>query len=130
MRSKVKIVLVIIAALLVAGFAAYSYIMKGGARNVQDEKPLYTLVPEKVIGEFATNEAAASKKYIDKPVVLTGVVTTAVRGEVVIGSKVICTMKDSVAVQPGATITLKGRVVGFDSLMEELKLDQCTITNQ
>lgn len=131
MRRKVKIVLAVIAALLVAGFAAYKYAVTGGARDVASETTAFSVTANEITGEFASDEAGATKKYLDKPIALNGVVSGTAAGEIVIGEKVICMLKDSTATATtGNAITIKGRVVGYDSLMEELKLDQCVITNQ
>lgn len=131
MRKKFKIILVVAAALLLAVFAAYKYIMTGGARDVSSEAAAFSVTAKEVSSAFASDEAGASKKYLDKPIEIRGNVSRTATGVVVVDEKAVCILKDStITATTGKAITLKGRVVGYDSLMEELKLDQCTITNQ
>lgn len=128
LRARLLIIICIVAVLL---FGAYTYIMKGGARDVASEEAAFSVTAREICSEFASDEAGATKKYLDKPIELKGTVSTLAPGTVVLDEKAVCVLKDStVTATTGKAITLKGRVVGYDSLMEELKIDQCTITNQ
>lgn len=130
MGKKLKITLGILVIIVIAAFAGYKYVMTGGARHVEDEDAAYTLTAEQLAKEFSENEPAASAKYLNKAVTLTGKITLAEGNTATLGSNIICTLQDSTAQAPasGAETAIKGRVVGYDDLMQEVRLDECSIT--
>ena len=66
----------------------------------------------------------------DKVVVITGAISGTDEKGVILSSSIFCQLKDATKITDlkiEQTITLKGRVIGYDDLLEELKLDQCII---
>lgn len=128
MSKKWKIILFSALAIGLIGFVAYNYIMFGGARNLSTEKTDFTVSSAAIMDEFRGDIESANKKYLEKAVAITGTVSNANRTEVVIDNTIICNLKnEDSSVKKGQTVTVKGRLVGFDDLMGELKLDQCFI---
>lgn len=128
MSKKWKIILFSALAIGLIGFVAYNYIMFGGARNLSTEKTDFTVSSAAIMDEFRGDIESANKKYLEKAVAITGTVSNANRTEVVIDNTIICNLKNEDSlVKKGQTVTVKGRLVGFDDLMGELKLDQCFI---
>lgn len=128
MSKKWKIILFSAMAIGLIGFVAYNYIMFGGARNLSTEKTDFTVSSAAIMDEFRGDIESANKKYLEKAVAITGTVSNANRTEVVIDNTIICNLKNEDSlVKKGQTVTVKGRLVGFDDLMGELKLDQCFI---
>lgn len=128
MSKKWKIILFSAMAIGLIGFVAYNYIMFGGARNLSTEKTDFTVSSAAIMDEFRGDIESANKKYLEKAVAITGTVSNANRTEVVIDNTIICSLKnEDSSVKKGQTVTVKGRLVGFDDLMGELKLDQCFI---
>lgn len=128
MNKKWKIILFSAMAIGLIGFVAYNYIMFGGARNLSTEKTDFTVSSAAIMDEFRGDIESANKKYLEKAVAITGTVSNANRTEVVIDNTIICSLKnEDSSVKKGQTVTVKGRLVGFDDLMGELKLDQCFI---
>ena len=104
----------------------YNYIMHEGARDLSQETADYTITAKEIVAEFTTNTALANKKYLEKAVVVEGIVTNKIENEIILDNGVVCIMKDkNNTIRINETITLKGRVVGYDDLMQEIKLDQC-----
>jgi hypothetical protein len=70
----------------------------------------------------------SNKKYLEKAIAITGLVTAVNDTVVTLDNTIICNLKspDS-SIKKDQAVTVKGRVVGFDDLMGELKLDQCFI---
>lgn len=129
MGKKFKILLGILVIILIAGFAGYKYIMTGGARNVAAEEAAYQLTAKELTDAFSTDEKAASGKYLNKAIAVSGDVTSAAGNSVTLNGTVICTLHDSLQTATEGTSTLiKGRVVGYDDLMQEVRLDECSIT--
>lgn len=121
-----KIIAVAIVVIGIAGLAGYSYVMHGGARNLSDEDAAYSVSSKSITTEFSSNVDMANKKYLEKAIVIKGTVTKITGKEITIDNSIICNLNDlDTTIQKDQTITLKGRVVGYDDLMGELKLDQC-----
>jgi CTP-dependent riboflavin kinase len=126
MSKKIKIILLSIVLAGIAGFAGFNYVMHGGARNLSNEDAAYTVSSKSITDEFSTNVDMANKKYLEKAIIIHGKVTKITGKEITIDNSIICNLKDvDATIQKDQTITLKGRVVGYDDLMGELKLDQC-----
>ena len=129
MSRKIKIIISIIAVISV-GVIGYNYVLYGGERNLTTETTDFTITSTKIASEFSENIQKSNKKYLEKAVAISGTITNVNGLEVIVDNSIICYLKnpDSSA-KKGEIITIKGRVVGYDDLMEELKLDQCFIIN-
>ncbi len=125
--EKTKIIILItILATGVLGSTGYYYIMHGGERNLSTEDTAFCVTSNSIMKEFDSNIETANSKYLEKAIVIKGIVTKVNGNQVIIDNVVICHLKElDVTIQKGQKITLKGRVVGFDDLMGELNLDQC-----
>jgi hypothetical protein len=64
---------------------------------------------------------------LNKTVQISGKVTNVVDNVITLDEKVSCQLQVSKKVGVGSQIIIKGRVTGYDDLLEELKLDQCLI---
>jgi hypothetical protein len=126
MNVKKKIIAIAIVVIGIASLAGYNYVMHGGARNLSTEDAAFTVSSKSITAEFSTNLDMANKKYLEKAIIIKGTVTKIAGKEITIDNSIICNLKDvDSTIQKDQTITLKGRVVGYDDLMGELKLDQC-----
>lgn len=122
-KNRVIISFVIISIL---GFLAYQYVMHGGARDLSTEKTDYIISSKAILNEFTTNQDLSNKKYLEKAVAVKGTITSVSSNEVILDNSIICSLKNpNSTLVKNQIITVKGRVVGFDDLMGELKLDQC-----
>ena len=126
MNKKFKIIIFSIVAIIVVTFAGYYYVMHGGARNLSNEETAFTISSKKITDQFAANVDASNKKYLDKAIAINGIVTNVNGKEVILDNSIICNLKEvDATIQKNQKVTLKGRVVGYDDLMGEIKLDQC-----
>ena len=69
-------------------------------------------------------------EWQDKVVIISGKITSLDDKGFILSSSIYCQLKESSKVStlsPEKEISLKGRVIGYDDLLEELKLDQCII---
>ena len=91
------------------------------------------LAATKIFSEFQTNENSANSKYLDKTIEVTGNLSNIdiATKSIVINDKLFATFKDGVPkkLQLGSKIKIKGRFIGYDALVEELKMDQCVLEN-
>ena len=120
MSKKVKIIGIMFAAALLVGFSVFNYVFHGGARDLATEELAFT-----------ANVQGATKKYSDKAIAVSGIVTAVTDSIVTIDNTIICNFKSpDTTIKNEQAITVKGRLVGFDDLMGELKLDQCSINKK
>lgn len=132
MNKKSKITLVLVVLVVIGYFTlplVKDYMVNNlGKRDLKSEAAAFTLKTKDIIAEFTANADAANKKYLEKPVAISGVVSSVKDKEVILDGTVNCgfTTADA-SITNGQKITIKGRVVGYDDLLGELKLDQCSI---
>lgn len=124
MRKWIIIFIVVIIAL-----GGYLYVYQDH-RDIEKENAVFTLTAEAITNEFEINPAEAETKYLNKTISITGIVTEVSTNQITINNKVFCqlaeTNNDFKAYE---TLTIKGRFIGYDTLLEEIKLDQCYIIN-
>ncbi len=126
MSKKIKILLALVI-IITLGFLAYNYVMTSGARDLETEKSEFVVEGSKIMEEFTTNSESATTKYLNKAVEISGKVTAIDKNVVTINETISCQLKKETAVTLNSNVVVKGRVTGFDDLLEELKLDQCLI---
>ncbi len=130
MKKSYKILIVVLIGICLVGFISYNYIMTGGARDLTTEKTDFVVNSKDIINEFTKNIDVANKKYLEKAVVIEGKVTKVIDKQVIIDDVVICELKNTdITIKENQNITIKGRIMGYDDLMGELKLDQCFTNN-
>ena len=128
MTKKLKIFLAAIIILSVFAFIAYKYIMTGGSRNLNSENVTFVVTSKKILGEFASNIELSNKKYLDKAVAISGVVTSVKNHEVIIDNVVICNFAAiDISIKVDQNVSVKGRIVGLDDLLGELQMDKCVL---
>ena len=107
---------------------AYFYIMYGGKRDLESEKPTFTITTIELSKEYSSNIDASNKKYLEKAVAISGKIVSVKDKEVILENAIVCNLKNAdTSLKENQQVTIKGRVVGYDDLMEEIKLDQCFI---
>lgn len=110
------------------GFTGYNYVMHGGARDLSSEETSFTVTSKDITKEFINNSDASNKKYLEKAVAITGVITGVTANEIIIDYTIICNLNTpNTSFKENQKVTVKGRVIGFDDLMGEIKLDQCSV---
>lgn len=127
--KKTRVILLSLLLISIIGYSTYYYIWNCGARDLSTEKTDFTLSSITILNEFTTNQDSSNKKYLEKAVAVSGTITTVSANEIIVDNSIICSLKnpDSSLIK-GEGVTVKGRVVGYDDLMGELKLDQCFVT--
>ncbi len=133
MNKKLKTFLIIMGILILGGVIAgpkiKDYLVNNlGKRDLQSEEAAFTLKTKDILAEFTANETAANKKYLEKPVVISGVITSVNDKEVIIDEVVVCGFTTADAtLKVGQSVNIKGRVIGYDDLMGGVNMDQCSI---
>ncbi|RVT72270.1 hypothetical protein EOD40_15845 [Flavobacterium sufflavum] len=125
-----KIILVVLFLLLLVG--GYFYVYKEH-RDIAKEEVSYDIAVPVLFSEYQSNESAANTKYLDKTIEVSGKVSSLnmETKSIVLDEKLFATFLDKIpsTIKPNSQIKIKGRLIGYDSLLEEIKMDQCIILN-
>ena len=123
MRNKFIFSLILVVGILFA----YHYIYPDH-RIISEEPVGYNLDAESFFNEFTEDSQQAELKYLDQTIIVSGVVTSINTKSVTINNKVYGQFVILTAdLKANDSIAIKGRCIGFDDLLEEIKLDQCSI---
>lgn len=129
--NKNKKVLFGIIIIILIGICMYLYTYQDH-RNIETESSSYVLTVGQLKQEFMTNDSLASRKYIDKTIEITGLVTEIdVKNKaIILEEKLFATFSDSLPkdITINKSLKCKGRFLGYDELLEEFKMDQSSIT--
>jgi hypothetical protein len=128
MKNKWTSRLIVLALLIMGGLFTMNYVLYGGARDIQAEESAFKLNSTTILKDYENDGEEANKKYLNKTVEISGKVTQVNKKAIIVDNTIICNMKpDSEKLIIETSTKVKGRVVGFDDLLGELKLDDCSI---
>lgn len=118
------------ALLAVVAIGVYQYTYQDH-RDIATEEAAYVLTVTDMHGQLVKDEAAANKNYLDQTIEVKGSITSldTQTGTLVLDGKLngsVLNLSESSA-KVGDEVTVKGRFLGYDDLLEELKFDQLTI---
>lgn len=124
MKKTVIAFLVLIVVMLVA----YKY-MYHDHRDIYNEKPLFSITVNELLKDFLADENKANKKYLDKSITIKGKITNIDLSNktLVLDEKVFVILTVSKNVSINNEVSIQGRLIGYDSLLEEIKIDQAQI---
>jgi len=124
MKKKIAFAFLVIIAAVVIG---YNYVYKD-ARNISEETPEFIISGDTLKEELINNQDLVVKKYLDKTIQVSGIISHIDKDLVILDGYIttqIASIKKPLNI--GEKVVIKGRFIGYDELLEELKLDQCTI---
>lgn len=124
-----KNIIILLAIGFIAGSLIAVYMWNKPHRTSEDEKPAFTLTADSILLEFTKNETAATQKFLDKTVAITGIVyemkqDKSGQTEVILQTAdpietvncVMATGTSTSEIQAGTEIELKGICSGYLSL--------------
>lgn len=112
-------------------YLAYNYIYQDH-RNIEAEQAAYSLSSEDINKEFSLNASEAQAKYLNKTIEISGTITEINTTDITLDDHIFCLFADSIvqnSIILNSKTTIKGRCIGYDDLLEQVKLDQCSILN-
>ncbi|MCF6130211.1 hypothetical protein L1S35_11035 [Flavobacterium sp. AS60] len=116
--------------LIVVIFGVYKYVYKSH-RDIASEDAAFSKTVTEVFHEFTANDSLANKTYLDKTISVKGKITNIDLANkiITVDEKLSARFTDKIpdTIKLQDSITLKGRLVGFDDLLEEIQMDQCAI---
>ncbi|MAX69833.1 MAG: hypothetical protein CMC76_01855 [Flavobacteriaceae bacterium] len=125
MLKKIIIIGVVVVVAIVIG---YNYIYQDH-RDIETETAEFILSSNEITNHFSSDPTTAEQKFLNKTIEVSGVVSDLGINEITIDDNIFCqfTELNQDAISPNSQVTVKGRVIGYDDLLEQVKLDQCTI---
>ncbi|HLT33336.1 MAG TPA: hypothetical protein VKZ98_06060 [Aquaticitalea sp.] len=118
---------IVVIGLVLIVVISYNYIYQEH-RNISSETPEFVVTADEIKKAFE-HSSESEKKYLNKTIAVTGQVSDANITEVTLESIVFCQLIDSLktTLKKNSNIKIKGRVIGYDDLLEQVKMDQCMI---
>lgn len=126
MKKKLLIFLIVFISVAVL---LYGYIYKSH-RDIANEKESFALSVSDLKADFSNNDSLANAKYLDMVIVIYGKISNIdlPSKSIVVDESLSATLKEqSSGLKVGDSIQLKGRFIGYDDLLEEFKMDECSI---
>jgi len=123
---------IVYAALALAGaalvFAVYEYNRPASDRTM--ESSAVALSAHELHSGFLSGDSLQCSEWLNQIVEVTGKVQSVEGATVLLVPGVVCTFEESPDGFPwlkGSEVTLKGRVLGFDDLFNEVRMDFCFV---
>ena len=126
MRMLRKIVLFgIIITILIVG---YNYVYQDH-RDIAKEEAEFVLNSKEIKNEFVSNVFTAEEKYLNRTIEVSGTISETNKADITIDDNVFCQFSNDInsSINLNSIVTIKGRVIGYDDLLEQVKLDQCIL---
>ncbi|MGV6845351.1 MAG: OB-fold protein [Lutibacter sp.] len=128
--KKSKKTFLFVFSLTLLSFMSYKYVYHEH-RNIATEQVKYTIHSENLLKDFKENSIDASKKYLNNVIAVTGKITDKEKGIVTLTNGICCLMAsaDVSNFSKNEMIKIKGRCIGYDDLLELVKIDQSVVLN-
>ena len=128
LSKKSKIIIGVIITIIISVGLIYQYTMRPPAQ-IEDRAVDFTGTSQELFMKIQENATA----WQDKVVIISGKITSLDEKGFTISSNTYCQVKNASSLSllsNDQVVYMKGRVIGYDDLLEELKLDQCIIQPQ
>ena len=87
----------------------------------------FTIESKKLISFYQNSSEDANTKYLDKIILITGTITDFEENIIILDNGIVCTLDPSQKIDDqiytGSKISIKGRCIGYDDLLEEIRVD-------
>lgn len=114
--------------LIVVATIGYNYIYKDH-RDIESETAKFEISTDNLSSAFLSNQNKAEAEYLNETIIVFGTITELTTHSITLDDKVFCQFTNAIQddLKTHTKIKIKGRVIGFDDLLEQVKLDQSTI---
>lgn len=122
--------IIVIIVLVLIGIGGYNYLYQDH-RDIKTEAPEFVITSEDISKEFINDPIAAEKKYLNKTIEVQGHITELNTNDLTINSTVFCVFDTPITEELSLNkmVMVKGRFIGYDDLLEQIKIDQTNIIN-
>jgi hypothetical protein len=128
-KRRIKFLGIVIVVFIISFFSIRYYVYNLGRRDIQSEETAFEVSSDAILNDFISNPTTSNKKYLEKTITVSGIITSVKGEEVILDNSVNCNLLNaSKSIKKNQKVTIKGRVVGYDDLLGEVKLDQCNLS--
>ena len=100
-------------------------------KDFDSSQPEFTIGSKDLIVLYQDNADNANNTYLDKILLITGSVTDIGASSIILNNGIVCTLDPSQVItekiKSGSEISIKGRCIGYDDLLEEIRIDHSFI---
>ena len=118
----------LIIVLIITTVIGYNYVYKDH-RDIESEQTEFTMSSVEINQLFSKNPTSAEQKFLNKTIEVSGLITDINSNDITIDDTVFCQFSNNLepSLDKNEKVKIKGRVIGYDDLLEQEKLDQCSI---
>lgn len=117
----------ILIALAVMVFIGYRYVYQDH-RNIAEEEAEFVITAQELTQNFENNASQSQTDYLNKTIAITGRITAIGEKSILVDNRVFCQFDNlPEGLKLHSMVKIKGRCIGFDDLLGQAKLDQCSI---
>ena len=121
----------VLIAIVLIGIVGYNYLYKEH-RDIESEDARFSLTAQEIHSEFNRDLVVSQNKYSNETIEISGFVSEINETEITIDDMVFCQFSEQInqeEIPLYSKITIKGRFIGYDDLLGQIKLDQCILIN-
>lgn len=124
----IKKISIFIISIAIIGIISYQYIYQDH-RDISSEKVDSSLLSSELIDSFKNNSKSAEQNYLNKTIIVSGIITEQSKATITLDDVIFCSFinEKSKTLNIRSKVFIKGRCIGYDDLLEQVKIDQCTI---
>lgn len=132
MKKRLLIIGGIIVVLIIVGVFIYHYVFHPNHRDIAAEVATTSISATELHKQFAENETHANANYLDQTIMISGAISSMDHQEVILDDKIQINLSSEATqlLESGMLTQIKGRCLGFDELLEVVKIDQAIINQQ
>ncbi len=121
-----KWILIVVVALI--AICGYFYLYQDH-RDIESESATFTVIAKDIGFDFQNQLNDAEDKYLNQTIIVKGLITEIGNADLTLDDIVFCQFDTIITTteKNNSSIKINGRVIGYDDLLEQVKLDQCTI---
>lgn len=122
--------IIILILLVIGGIIGYNYIYQDH-RDIESETAEFSMSSSELAIQFSKDAISAEQKFLNKTIEISGLISDISTNDITIDDNVFCQFLNTIetSLDKNDKAKIKGRVIGYDDLLEQVKLDQCTIIN-
>lgn len=124
---KKKYIYFVLLILIAGALGVYKYTYKPH-KDIQKTSAEFVLEATELLQYFSEDATASSEKYLNTVITVNGEITEKDNESVLLSNAVLCYFLDSIP-ETNTQVRVKGRCIGYDELLETVKLDQCAFVN-
>lgn len=127
MKRKLFISLGLAIVLLIMG---YLYIYQDH-RDIKTEQAEFDVSSIELFDQFLNDPIASEQKYLNKTIEISGKLSELKETDLTLDDHIFCQFSDPIfsELETNSPIKIKGRFIGYDDLLEQVKIDQSSIIN-